>query len=115
MQKRVKRWSKDDLDRLHYIKTYIEENLADTLTLRTLSRKAAMNEKKLKEGFFLLHGERLKEFILKKRMENAHAWLAETDLPVTEIARRSGYPDVSSFYRVFRNRYGYTPVSLRLL
>ncbi|HUC82466.1 MAG TPA: AraC family transcriptional regulator [Flavisolibacter sp.] len=113
MKKRLKRWSKADLDCLYGIKTFIEENLSQPLTLQQLTAEAAMNEKKLKEGFLFLHGTPLKQYILEKRMQAAHHLLCETDLPIKEIHSRCGYVNLSSFYRAFAGFYGYSPATLR--
>lgn len=115
MKKRLRRWSKDDLDRLHCTKDFITQNLSEELLLRDLAAKTAMNEKKLKEAFFFLYGIRIKQFILQERMKKAHDHIVHTDAPIKGIHHLCGYRDLSSFYRAFTSYYGYTPASLRNL
>ncbi len=47
--------------------------------------------------------------MLKMRMAAAVRWLAETVMPIKEIARRVGYEDVAHFCRAFKNHMNCTP------
>lgn len=113
MRKRVRRWTRDDLDRLEKIHAFITANLSEEFSLASLARQAAMNEKKLNEGFTYLFGEKLKPFILQQRMAQAHGLLLSTDDLIKSIASSCGYKDLSSFYRAFKKFYGYAPARLR--
>ena len=113
MRKRIRRWTKDDLDRLQKVYTYIGNSLSTELTLTCLSKQAAMNEKKLNEGFSYLYGKKIKAFILQARMERAYLLLQSGDDLIKVVASNFGYKDVSSFYRAFKKYYGFAPAIIR--
>jgi AraC-like DNA-binding protein len=79
-------------------------NVAKQLAMstRTLSRK-------LRE-----EGVAFTEILEKTRAALAKSYLAERDLPVTEIAWLLGYREVSSFTHAFRRWTGMTPRQFRL-
>jgi AraC-like DNA-binding protein len=52
-------------------------------------------------------------YILKQRMDRAMALLAETDLPIADIAHRVGYYDQPSFTRQLVRLIGETPAGFR--
>jgi AraC-like DNA-binding protein len=52
---------------------------------------------------------------LTRRIERAKALLRETDLPVTEIAFRTGWASLGTFGRIFRDITGETPRAVREL
>ena len=52
-------------------------------------------------------------YLLTRRIERATALLRETDLPVTEIALRTGWHSVGTFGRIFRDITGTTPSAIR--
>ncbi|MDR0432732.1 MAG: AraC family transcriptional regulator [Bifidobacteriaceae bacterium] len=52
-------------------------------------------------------------YILQQRMDRAMALLAETDLPIAEIAHRSGFYDQPSFTRQLARLIGETPAGFR--
>ncbi|WP_449446911.1 helix-turn-helix transcriptional regulator [Thermomonas brevis] len=52
-------------------------------------------------------------YLLARRIERAVALLRDTDLPVTEIAYRTGWQSLGTFGRVFRDITGRNPGELR--
>ena len=52
-------------------------------------------------------------YLLARRIERAVALLRETDLPVTEIAYRTGWQSLGTFGRIFRDITGRNPGDLR--
>lgn len=52
-------------------------------------------------------------YLLARRIERAAALLRDTDLPVTEIAYRTGWQSLGTFGRVFRDITGRNPGDLR--
>jgi two-component system response regulator YesN len=55
----------------------------------------------------------LGDYIAKVRMEKAKALLKNTEIPVSQIALRIGYPDQSYFTKVFRKIERCTPRAFR--
>lgn len=52
-------------------------------------------------------------YLLTRRIERATALLRDTDLPVTEIALRTGWESLGTFGRTFRDVTGESPVAHR--
>jgi len=52
-------------------------------------------------------------YLLTRRVERAAALLRDTDLPVTEIALRTGWSSLGTFGRTFRDITGESPGELR--
>lgn len=82
-------------------------------TLRELSRAVALNEFKLKNGFKEMYGVGIFEYVTDARMEKAKELLTQTNKPIKEICSLAGYTHMTSFITAFRQRFGYTPGSLR--
>lgn len=53
-------------------------------------------------------------YLNRLRLESASRALADTDMPVIDIALAVGYGDVSNFIRAFNKIYGMTPGRFRL-
>ena len=58
-------------------------------------------------------GETIINYVFYKRMEEAKRLLAETDMPVKDIAKAVGYIDTSNFGKRFKSRQGVTPKNYR--
>jgi AraC-like DNA-binding protein len=54
-------------------------------------------------------GRTVQEWITERRMAEARGLLAETDLPVAEVARRVGVCDPGYFSRLFGRAHGSSP------
>lgn len=52
-------------------------------------------------------------YLLTRRIERAVALLRDTDLPVTDIAFRTGWSSLGTFGRIFRDITGESPGELR--
>lgn len=53
------------------------------------------------------------QYILQIRMQNAQKLLSTTDLPVYEVAEKSGFTDCFHFSRMFKKATGFTPTQFR--
>jgi AraC-like DNA-binding protein len=52
-------------------------------------------------------------YLLTRRIEEATAFLRDTDMPVTEIALQTGWSSLGTFGRTFRDVTGESPSELR--
>lgn len=93
--------------------TYIQEHLAENLTLEEIARFAHMNSSYLSRIFKKECGCSLTEHITAARMEKAKEFLADTNLLTYEIAERIGINDSSYFSLLFRKYSGLTPTEYR--
>lgn len=58
-------------------------------------------------------GQTFSEFVLERRLRKAKDLLQNTDEPLSEIVRETGFGNVSSFIRRFRKVTGRTPIDYR--
>jgi AraC family transcriptional regulator len=100
--------------RVHSVMDYIDNHLADPLTLEELSRVAGFSKYHFHRIFASQTGETLFGFIQRLRLEKAALLLAsDPGVSVTEAALEAGFGGSSSFARGFRQRFGVTPTEWR--
>ena len=72
-----------------------------------------MGVSKLKDAFHTRYGCTITQYIQGQRMERAEQLLANTDLPVGQIAQIVGYQNPSRFAQLFRRSTGQSPAAFR--
>lgn len=87
----------------------IERRSTEPLSLRDVAESAGVTPGYLTTLVRRRTGHTVVDWITERRMVQARQLLTETDLPVSEIARRVGLPDPGYFARVFRRSNGVTP------
>ena len=78
-----------------------------------LAESAGMSYSTLYRRFHALTGMALHTFALAARMSEAQRLLADSDLPVKEIARRLSFRDLYYFSRRFKRQVGASPREFR--
>jgi AraC family transcriptional activator of pobA len=89
--------------------TVIDRHLGEPLSLRDVARELSMTPGHLTTVVRRRTGRTVQEWIIERRMAEARSLLAETDMPVGEIARRVGMSDPGYFSRLFRRTHGASP------
>ena len=92
---------------------YIDQHFTQQITLEELSRIAFLSPSYLSRTFRQEHGESIRAYIIRRRMELAQELLLKTDLPIKEISQECGFNSLSRFYRSFRDFAGVTPLAFR--
>jgi AraC family transcriptional regulator, transcriptional activator of pobA len=87
----------------------IDERHSEPLSLRDVAREVGMTPGHLTTVVRRRTGRTVQEWIIERRMTEARSLLAETDLPVAEIARRVGVTDPGYFSRLFSRTHGASP------
>jgi AraC-like DNA-binding protein len=80
-------------------------------SIRELSLKVGLNEKKLKAGFREQFGSPIYAFLQRARLDRARTLIEGGSLSVTEAAFQVGYSNPSHFARLFRREFGIAPSS----
>ena len=78
---------------------YIEQNLADPLSLGQLAALAALSEYHFARMFRLSMGCSVHDWVAARRLDRAQALLRETALPLADIAAACGYAGASHLSR----------------
>lgn len=94
-------------------KEYIEDHLAEDLSLQILSEQFYVSPVYFSRLFKQETGIGCNEYIVGKRMGQAKSLLAATEIRSGEIANRVGYHDVNYFSAAFKKKVGMSPREYR--
>lgn len=92
---------------------YIEENLADELSLDTLAEKLHISKYYLCHLFKKQTGFTISGFITARRLSLAKSLLINTDKPILQISSECGVSSQSYFGKLFLKHEGITPSEYR--
>lgn len=92
---------------------FIEEHLADDLSLNTLASVAALSPYHFLRLFKTATGRSPHAHVMHRRMARAREMIETTRRPVADIAWSLGYSDASRFASLFRRHVGVLPGTLR--
>ena len=92
---------------------HIHENPDGDQSLDRLADIAAMSRFHWRRVFRAMTGETCAQAVRRIRMQRAGSWLASRPWPISEIAKRVGYPNARSFSRSFKEEFGLTPSAFR--
>lgn len=99
--------------RLHQLKDYIENHLAEELTIEALAAQIPMSPFHFARAFKAAVGEPPHRYITQRRLERAKILLLVTQLSVAEVAYQTGFSNQSHFTAQFRKTIGMTPKQFR--
>lgn len=92
---------------------YIEEHLAEQVSLATLAQLADLSPYHFCRTFKQSFGMPPHRYHISRRIEHAKSLLAKSASTVTDIGLSVGFSDTSSFTGVFHKTTGLTPTSYR--
>ena len=89
--------------------TYINEHLADPLTVSALAERVNLSTSAFTRAFREITGRSPYQFVKESRLNRARDLLLEDRRSVAELADAVGYTSTSHFIKEFRGRFGTTP------
>lgn len=92
---------------------YIDENLAEPLTLDEIAARANLNKTYFTTLFKKLNGVTPWEYLTARRIEKSYSLLSRRDMNILEVANSCGFNNASNFNRAFRKLTGMTPSEYR--
>ncbi len=96
------------------VQSYIRSNLSEDISLQSLSERVYLHPVYLSKLYKVETGEGLSDYISNIKMEHAsELLLSDRDLKIYEVAIMVGFQNSSYFSRVFKNRFGMTPLEFR--
>ena len=101
------------MELVHESKRLLENNVEQHLNITDIARQLDINEFKLKAGFKKIFGVSMFDYLIQTKMQKAKNLVLETDKPIKEIARITGYSTKQSFLNAFKKYFHNTPGSLR--
>jgi AraC-like DNA-binding protein len=100
-------------ERINRVLSLIEARFAEPLRLSELCAAASLSERSLARYFAQHMGESVGQYMTRVRIGHACRMLSDTSLPVSVIAARSGFANVSNFNRQFKTVKETTPAAYR--
>lgn len=95
------------------VREYLDERFGESdLTLDDVARAVSSSRRQV-QRLFEEDGDTFRAYITRLRMQRAADMLADTLMPVRDIARRVGYRQSAQFAKAFRRFGGVTPLQWR--
>lgn len=91
----------------------LREGACSPLSVHEHARRIGLSLSSLRRAIRRSGGCSPKEYVLRVRLNRAKELLAESDLQVSEIARKVGHDDPAYFTRMFTRRTGIAPSAFR--
>ena len=100
---------KEYIEKFNMIFDYIDKNYTDDLSLDTVSGVAGFSKFHFSRLFKQFTDMSFYDYLNQRRVRAAETLLLDPDIPITEIAMRSGFSSISTFNRVFKSFKECTP------
>lgn len=92
---------------------YIEKHLQDDIRVETLAQRVYLSPYYLQNGFRIMTGYSLGEYIRNRRLYEAALLLINNEGKITDVALQYGYETPESFSKAFSRFHGITPRDVR--
>lgn len=92
---------------------YIKDNYHQPIQIRDIAAQVHMSERHVSRLFHEATTKTIKTYLTDLRLEKACQILLKSDIPITEVALQTGYPDMRYFSTLFRRQFGITPTTFR--
>lgn len=92
----------------------INENVSSPMTVDELARRFHLHPVYFSQIFKAEMGLPPRQYLLQLRLNHARRLLAETDMPISDVARACGFRTVAYFSRAFREAEGMSPTAFRV-
>jgi len=106
---------KEYIEKFNMIFDYIDQNYTEDLSLDTISGVAGFSKFHFSRLFKQFTDMSFYDYLNQRRVRAAEALLLDPDIPITEIAMRSGFSSISTFNRVFKSFKECTPSEFKKL
>jgi AraC-like DNA-binding protein/mannose-6-phosphate isomerase-like protein (cupin superfamily) len=92
---------------------YLKDNYSQPIQIRDIATQVHMSERHVSRLFLKATNKTIKTYLTDLRLDKACNLLLEVNIPITEVARQTGYPDMRYFSTLFRRQFGITPSAFR--
>jgi AraC family transcriptional regulator, transcriptional activator of the genes for pyochelin and ferripyochelin receptors len=105
----------EDRRKIASAREVIDEELGVVVSLPQLAARVGLNRSKLAAGFRETYGTPVQAYARNARLDHARELLRGEHLPISVVAERVGYSELSSFSRAFTAKFGISPKRMRRL
>lgn len=103
-----------DMEYVSKIKEYISSNIDNQISLNSVADHFKMNTSYLSTFFKEASGMNFSDFVVNKKLEKAaELLLSPNALDINKIADIIGYSNTTYFTKLFKEKYGMTPLQYR--
>ena len=96
------------------IKTTVEENVTNSLSLHQLAVLAGRSLSSFRRDFLAIYNMPPSQWIRQKRLEKARELLVSTTMTITDICYTTGFENIAHFSRLFKSQFRHSPSEFRL-
>lgn len=99
----------EEIERLHNILNYIDENLEKKITLQEIADIEHLNSYYLSHFFKRKVGISFQEYLNTKRLDKAFKLLLNSNMTITDISNKCGFSSTNYFNKIFKETYNSLP------
>lgn len=104
---------RDDRQSLSPVLAWLDEHIADPLTLQAVATQAHMSQRTLARRFRTETGESFAGWVARRRVERARTLLEESEMTVSAVAHNAGFGSTEAMRRHFVAQLATTPSAYR--
>ncbi|WP_246126021.1 helix-turn-helix transcriptional regulator [Bizionia myxarmorum] len=98
-----------EMETIKEVSRFVNDNSDSQITITQLYAQFGLSPSKLQEGFKLMHGHTVTEYIREVRIEKAESLLKNTDMNISEVVYTIGLTSRSYFSKIFKEKYNCSP------
>ncbi|MCM1568468.1 MAG: AraC family transcriptional regulator [Roseburia sp.] len=103
------------MDQLNIVLSYIDTHFSEDISLEQAADVAGFSKYHFSRLFKQHSGKNFYEYLCFRRIKSAETLLLIPNIPVTEVALRSGFSSLATFNRTFKKMKNCTPTRYRQL
>jgi transcriptional regulator GlxA family with amidase domain len=98
---------------LQRVRQYVDAHLNEKISVQSLANIAGLSLYHFARAFKQSEGLTPHDYLVQCRIRHAQKLLADSDVPLSEVALAAGFLDQSHFARRFRDHFGVAPSRYR--
>ena len=101
--------TKKELKTVKQLGNKIVKHASKDYSLKQLALETGLSQAKLQEGFKLIYGRTVTDYIRHIRLETARDLIKNSDLNISEVVYTIGFSSRSYFSKIFKEKYDISP------
>ena len=98
----------------HSFETIIQKNTFSSLSILEFSHLCNCSVSTFKRKFKEVYNSTPANYFIEKKLEKAKQLILFKNLPISEIAYECGFKNISSFNKIFKRKFAFTPSEYRM-